>query len=136
MIVVDASVAVKWVVQEPDSAAAEALRFAGELIAPENWLVEAANALWKYVVRRQLSAPQAEQRLLELRAAPVIASAIDPDIHSALQLAIDLNHPIYDCLYLALAIRLGTHVVTADRRFAALSGRRADLDGRVRSLTL
>lgn len=62
-------------------------------------------------------------------------AAIDVDIDAALQLAIDLNHPIYDCLYLALAIRLDTHVVTADRRFAALNGSRADLDGRVRTLT-
>jgi len=38
MIVVDASVAVKWVLDEPDSAAAVALRDE-ELIAPVLWLV-------------------------------------------------------------------------------------------------
>ena len=134
-VVVDASVAVKWVVPEPDSAAATALRSAGELIAPETWIVEAANALWKYVARGQLNATQAELRLAELRSAPVAASNIDQDIDDALELAIDLNHPIYDCLYLALALRLDAYVVTADRRFVALSGKRPDLAGRVRALT-
>ena len=36
----------------------------------------------------------------------------------ATELACQLNHPAYDCFYLALAELLGTSVVTADRRFA------------------
>ena len=44
-----------------------------------------------------------------------------------------LGHPIYDCLYLAVAIRHQTHVITADRRFAAI-GDRPEMSGRVRLL--
>jgi predicted nucleic acid-binding protein len=46
-IVIDASVAVKWVVREPDSDAADALLDDIELIAPVLWLAEAANVLWR-----------------------------------------------------------------------------------------
>jgi predicted nucleic acid-binding protein len=35
----------------------------------------------------------------------------------ALELAIALDHPVYDCLYLALAERMGVGMVSADRRF-------------------
>src|SRR5256885_7349326 len=47
-IVVDASVAVKWVLNEPRTDAALAL-CEEELVAPALWLAEAANALWRHV---------------------------------------------------------------------------------------
>jgi predicted nucleic acid-binding protein len=46
----------------------------------------------------------------------------------------EIGHPVYDCLYLALALQRGTHVVTADRRFAAVATR-PELAGRVRLLS-
>ena len=55
-VVIDASVALKWVFDEPDSEAAEALRNE-ELIAPALWLAEAGNALW-----RRLSAARSPPR--------------------------------------------------------------------------
>lgn len=133
-IVVDASVALKWVMPEEQSAAAMALRSSVELIAPVIWITEAANGLWKYVARRELDLSEAQQRLSRLRSAPVAANAIDDDIEDALRLATELSHPVYDCLYLALALRRNTYVVTADGRFAALAGRKADLAGRIRRL--
>ena len=59
---------------------------------------------------------------------------IEPLLDSALDLAIQLNHPIYDCLYLALALRHDTDVITADRRFVSAIERRPELAGRVRLL--
>ncbi len=50
---------------------------------------------------------------------PVLATDLDIDAEQALTIAIELDHPIYDCFYLALAIRESTYVVTADNRFAA-----------------
>jgi predicted nucleic acid-binding protein len=38
-------------------------------------------------------------------------------------LAVQSSHPIYDFLYLALALDRRTHVVTDDRRFAAAAAR-------------
>ena len=39
----------------------------------------------------------------------------------ALALACHLNHPVYDCLYLALARREAAAVLTADKRLMALA---------------
>jgi len=117
VIVVDASVALKWVLTEPDSDVAIALRNE-ELIAPDLWLAEAANGLWRHVRLREISTAQALQFLRDLIDAPVTSMPAEPHLPAALHLAIELRHPIYDCLYLALALHEGTHVVTADRRFA------------------
>jgi predicted nucleic acid-binding protein len=134
-IVVDASIALKWVVPEAGSIAAVELRASTALTAPGIWIVEAANGLWKYVLRHELDATEAQERLERLRSAPVIASAVNDDIDTAFRLGTELAHPIYDCLYLALALRLDTYVVTADRRFAALAQKRANLTDRVRLLS-
>ena len=120
IIVVDASVALQWVLPETNSEAAIALR-SEQLIAPVFWLLEAANALWRRHRRGEFSAIQAGTRLLELSEAPVASIPIEPHINAALQLAARLGHPVYDCLYLAVAIQHNAHVVTADRRFAALA---------------
>ncbi len=132
-LVVDASVALKWVLQEPGTDAALALQ--GErLIAPALWLVEVANALWRHVRIGELTGPQAVSRMTELAAAPVISFAVETLASQALTLAIEVNHPVYDCLYLALALRHDTHVVTDDRPFLDAIATRPDLAGRVRLL--
>lgn len=121
-VVIDASVALKWVVPEDGSEAARALR-RFELIAPNIWLAEVANALWRHVLRAELEQRQAEGLLRELKAAPVLTIPLEADIQIALGLASELSHPIYDCIYLALAQRESTYVITADRRFASLVSR-------------
>ena len=121
-LVVDASVALKWVLYEPGREAADALRDE-VLMAPAFWLTEAANALWWRVQQGQLERSLACTLLSELATAPVESVPADLDLANALQLACELRHPVYDCLYLALAIRRDTVVVTADRRFhAAVQG--------------
>jgi predicted nucleic acid-binding protein len=131
-LVIDASVAIQWVLPESGSAIAASLR-SERLIAPALWLIEAANAIWKRQQRGEMSIGQAGVRLAELASAPIASLLVEPYIASALQLGAALNHPVYDCLYLAVAIHHETHVVTADRRFAAL-GDRPGMSGRVRLL--
>ncbi|HEY3911108.1 MAG TPA: type II toxin-antitoxin system VapC family toxin [Stellaceae bacterium] len=133
-VVIDASVALKWVFDEPDSAAAVALRNE-ELIAPTLWLAEAANALWRRAQRGEITASEAVEWFADLRNAPVASLPIEPHLEPALKLAIEIGHPIYDCLYLALALRHQTHVMTADRRFASAAASRPHLSGTVRLLT-
>jgi predicted nucleic acid-binding protein len=133
-VVIDASVALKWVVPEVGSPAAIALLSSTELAAPGIWITEAANGLWKYVIRRELDLLDAQELLRRLRSVPMTVSAADDDLENAFQLAAELSHPIYDCLYLALALRKDTYVVTADKRFVAVAGRRVDLAGRIRPL--
>jgi predicted nucleic acid-binding protein len=115
-IVIDASVAVKWILDEPGSEAAVALRDQ-ELIAPALWLAEAANALWRRARIGEISDDQATALFSELRNAPVASVAIEPHLEAALKLATEICHPVHDCVYLALALHHRTHVVTADRRF-------------------
>jgi predicted nucleic acid-binding protein len=132
-IVVDASVALKWVLDEPESEAAVALRDQ-ELIAPALWLAEAANALWRHVRTGEISDQEAAAFFSELLKAPVASLPIEPHLERALELAMEIGHPVYDCIYLALALHHRTHVVTADRRFASAASTPA-LAGGVRLLT-
>ena len=132
-VVVDASVALKWVLDEPGKEDADAL-LDEELIAPALWLLEAANALWRRARRGEISGAEAKERLAELYNAPVTTSAIEDDLPAAADLAHALGQPVYDCLYLAVAIRENTHVVTADSRFHAAVERSPALKGAVRLL--
>ena len=129
-VVIDASIGLKWVFEEAGTEAALALR--GEpLIAPALWLAEVANGLWRHVRLGEITAQEAASRMSELAAAPVASFAIEPHVPRALELAMELNHPVYDCIYLALALHHDTHVVTDDRRFAAAA---SGLRDRVRLL--
>jgi predicted nucleic acid-binding protein len=132
-VVIDASLALKWVLDEPESEAAVALR-GEDLLAPALWLAEAANALWRRSRIGDITADEAGSYLSELMNAPVASLAVEPYLEAALALATEIGHPVYDCLYLALALRHETHVVTADRRFANAASRLAGLPDRVRLL--
>jgi predicted nucleic acid-binding protein len=132
-LVIDASVAIKWVLDEPGSDAAAALRDEN-LIAPELWLVEVANVLWRRARRGEMSGEEARARLVSLRGAPVEAAPIERDLLAAADLANALDHPVYDCLYLAMAIREETEVITADKRFFSAVAASPMLTGRVRLL--
>ena len=116
-VVIDASVALKWIFQEAGSAEAAALQNE-TLIAPQLWLIEAANVIWRHVVQKKISASEASAKLGDLSYAPVTGHAVEPLLPQALLLAMRLSHPVYDCIYLALAMREDAQLVTADRRFA------------------
>jgi predicted nucleic acid-binding protein len=117
MIIIDASVAVKWVVSESGSTEAAALLDQGRLGAPTLWLSEASNALWAKVMRQQLTPEEARGQAAELADAPLVPIALPGLLPVAMRLALELEHPIYDCFYLSAAIQKDTYVVTADRRF-------------------
>jgi predicted nucleic acid-binding protein len=82
----------------------------------------------------ETTAAEALARMGELAEAPVATLAIEPHVARALRLATELSHPVYDCLYLALALNYDTHVITDDRRFAAAVTDRPDLADRVQLL--
>jgi predicted nucleic acid-binding protein len=126
-VVVDASVAVKWVIPEVLSTEADALRDRAEhLLAPELLLPEAANALWKKLTRGELRAAEAAQALELLMGSGLDLRPSAPLLGRALDLARRLRHPVYDCVYLALAEREGATLVTADQRLLARLARRRD----------
>lgn len=112
--VVDAGVAAQWVLTESGSARALALRDAGRLIAPSLIAAEVGNALWKAARRDDI----AQQYALDaIRAILLAFDALIPIEElrlRALEFAIALDHPIYDCFYLALAERERAPLVCVD----------------------
>jgi predicted nucleic acid-binding protein len=113
--VVDASVAIKWFVDEPGSAgAARLLRHS--LAAPDLLAPECANILWKKVARAELSLDEAEVIALALEGAAITIHPTRRHLAAATRLACELGCPAYDCFYLALAQELQQPLVTADLR--------------------
>ena len=120
--VVDASVAVKWVVTEDDTLVAMQLVTSGdELIAPDFVMIETANILWKKVRRKQIDTIQATTALTTVRLpfSRFVASA--GLLERAVAIAFKLDHPVYDCLYLALADSEDAVLITADHRLVAVA---------------
>lgn len=115
-VLIDASIAVKWVIDEPGSAAA-VLLLDRRLAAPDLLCPECANILWKKVSRRELSAEEADVAARALEAAEVELLAMRPYLAAAAALASELDHPAYDCIYLATADAMALPLVTADERF-------------------
>lgn len=136
--VLDASVAVRWVVPEIGSAEAEAL-LAEDIswIAPRLLVTEAAGALRRKCAGGELSEAvtlQALNTLLQAIADGVVRLAADEDvIEPALSLALALGHKVPDCLYLSLAERHGASLATADARLAKLAQSRGIIVRRVPS---
>ena len=116
-LVIDASIAIKWVVDEDDTPQALALRRRAKLLAPELLVAECANILWKKVQRGELSREEALLAGRLLQAADIELLPTRPLLEAATRIAIELDHPAYDCLYLALAIENDCRFVTADARF-------------------
>ncbi|TPE59480.1 type II toxin-antitoxin system VapC family toxin [Sandaracinobacter neustonicus] len=124
MLVVDTSVAVKWVISEAsttrEAGTEQALALlAHGLMAPDLLAIEFANVLWKRQLRRDIGADQAEQALAILPET-VLLQPSQPYLQTALSLAVALEHPVYDCLFLACAAAHDAELVTADERLATL----------------
>jgi predicted nucleic acid-binding protein len=117
-LVVDASVAIKWIVEEVDSRRAKLLRGLDEpLIAPELVVAEICNAMWKLVVRRAITEHQANGAIRTLGGAFDDLIGLSELAEDAFALARVLDHSAYDCFYAALALREGAVYVTCDAPF-------------------
>jgi len=107
-------------VQAPDSAAAIALLAGDEpLVAPDLVVAEVTNVAWKLVRAGEISV---EHGARIAAAVPAAFSALVGAARlsaRAFALAHELDHPVYDCLYLALAEVEDIRMVTADRRLLA-----------------
>lgn len=124
-LVIDASVAVKWVVEEDGTAAALALRPAFRFAAPELLAAECANILWKKVQRGELQRDEAVMAGRLLERAGVELVSMRAMTGEMLELAATLSHPAYDCAYLATALKKGARFVTADERLLRVVAGRA-----------
>lgn len=119
-IVVDASVAVKLTIDEPGSVEARsALLERAALVAPILMRHEALNVLSRKARLGEIDDVDVHIafNLLTMGGIEFLDTDERTDLY-ALLMSINLNHPIGDCLYLALARSLEAVLLTADRQFA------------------
>ena len=120
-LVVDASVALKWLIDEPDSELADNLLDGGhDFLAPELIVAEVLNAAWRRRRLGEIADAQFEEIVVRIVDGLIAYQPLRPLAPRAAALARDLNHPVYDCLYLALAEAEEAPLVTADRRLLAV----------------
>jgi predicted nucleic acid-binding protein len=117
-LVVDANVAVKWLVQQQGADDVRRVQaYRGPLVAPAMLIAETANGLWRHVANGDVSATNAQAAVAGL--AWWFHELVED--HSlagpALTLAIELNYSLYNCLYPALARTRSAPLVTADKKF-------------------
>jgi len=115
-VVSDASVVVKLLTPEQDSDRADLLIRRHDLVAPELLLAELGNTIWSRV-HSGLDMDIAAELLASALDLPLDLRSIRPLMARALAIATAADHPVYDCIYLALAESLNVPLVTADQRF-------------------
>jgi predicted nucleic acid-binding protein len=127
--VVDASVVAKWFLPEAHKAKAEKLLrdFIDEqveLTAPDLLVVEFGNVLWKRARKtKDISAGQADQIFEDFLALRVPLRDSAAFAGSALKLATQKDHPIYDMLYITLAEQDSCEFITADETLVRKFGK-------------
>lgn len=120
-VVVDANVAIKWVVHEEHTEQARALladsaRALRPIVAPPHLPVEVTNAIYQKLSRRDLTNDEAEEalaRFFQFR----IELVAPPDLYQsafAFARAYNLQNS-YDSIYVVLARWLDTELWTGDR---------------------
>jgi predicted nucleic acid-binding protein len=132
--IIDASVALKWVLEEEDSAAARTLLFGEPLAAPDFLIVECANVLWVKVRRGIMAGRDARAGLDAILATPVQLLPSARHAIAAQAIAFDLDQTVYDSLYLAVALAEHAIMITADAAFAGAAGRHSVYANAVRLL--
>ncbi|MFH1091272.1 MAG: type II toxin-antitoxin system VapC family toxin [Pseudomonadota bacterium] len=117
VIIVDASIAAKWFIEENyGQAALSVLNDNNQLHAPDFMLLEMDNIICKWIRRRSIDTREAVDLRIALRQYPIklhpFLSCLDP----AFAIAVQTGQSVYDSLYVALATLLEGRMVTADRR--------------------
>ena len=116
-LIVDASVAVKWWFAEQGSVESrQLLAHRIVLYAPDFLLIEAANVLWKKARRKEVADPQPYLEELSRLPDVVMLCPSSDLVARASAIALEIAHPVYDCLYLACAEVEEAPLVTADGR--------------------
>lgn len=122
-VVVDTNVVARLLVEYPDSERAERLLYSEDkrLLAPDLCMAELTNTAWKWVRCGWRTADEAALLLRAVARLPITFVSSEPLMPSALDLAVTLGHPAYDCFYLALALAEDTQLLTADERLAGVA---------------
>ena len=122
-VVVDTSVAAKWFINEAGREQALKVLDDPERHAPDLIIAEIANVAWKKANRGEITDDQARFICASTGRYFGALHGSEVLVGRAIAIALQLRHPVYDCLYLACAERVGSQVITADRRLlAAIAG--------------
>ena len=126
VLVVDASVVVKWFVPEIHSdAARRLLELPHEYVAPDLLFAETASTIWKKIRRKELTAEQGQQLVADIGRIAVETISCRVLAEDAHALATVTGRTVYDSMYVALAVRLNTRAITADDRLESALRKRA-----------
>ncbi len=116
-LVVDASVGLKWYLDETHaSVARRLLNGKEELSVPHLFFSEISNVLWKRWRRKEIAAPAVVAALEAVEAVGLTVWADRGLLWDAVAIALRRGCSVYDSLYLALADKIDGRLVTADRR--------------------
>jgi predicted nucleic acid-binding protein len=122
IFVIDANVGLKWFIQEPRSPAARKILEKGAaFLAPDIFIPEICNVVWKKVKIQEITAEQGQAIVTSV---PMVIDHIVPSsevAERAFALAVQFNHPVYDCLYLALAERESVTLITDDAKLVTIA---------------
>jgi predicted nucleic acid-binding protein len=115
--VIDASVAAKWYFQEELSDRADALlEQESEILAPGLLAVEIATLVWKRARRGEITEAVGDRIVAALREVPFQIRPTVELVTAALPLALHRGLTLHDAFYVALAVKSGSPLVTADRK--------------------
>ncbi|MFM9905708.1 MAG: type II toxin-antitoxin system VapC family toxin [Pyrinomonadaceae bacterium] len=117
IVVVDASVIIKWYVEEIHDAEAELLLEGNfEIHCPELVISELGNIIWKKTRRGEISDEKALRIAAALLEQDITFHPQKSLLTSSLVGAISTAQTVYDWTYLSLAISLCCKFITADSR--------------------
>src|SRR6266508_2650830 len=88
-----------------------------DYVAPDLLFPEVGNVVWKKVRRKELEETEGRQLVTDLAQVAVETVATRSLLQDALAVALTTGITVYDAMYLTLAVRLETEVVTGDDRF-------------------
>ncbi|MCX6646640.1 MAG: type II toxin-antitoxin system VapC family toxin [bacterium] len=120
-LVVDASVAAKWFLEEEYSESAR--KFMSDdysLHVPDYFFIEIDNVLWKKIGGKVIKQADARNIRSVIRKIPFHNHPTSLLLDAAFELATKTGLSVYDCIYLSLAIQLETRLVTADKKLCEL----------------
>ena len=119
-LVLDASVAIAWLLEDEENPVADAARgriVDGGAFVPHVWHLEVRNAMLVAERRRRITAQGATVRLRSLKELPIYTD-VEPDLETAIELARGHRLAIYDAVYLELARRRNEALATLDAALA------------------
>lgn len=122
MIVIDSSALVKYVAREDGWEGVERYLVSARVVTLDLALKEVANALWKKILKEEVSIDVAIRILSSIYK---VVRVVDEGgyLEDSLRIAVDNGLTVYDSLFIALALRNNAELLTSDKRQSEVAGR-------------